>query len=245
MNLDKYGLPVQANGDAQDQLQRCGMIAAASYLIATHTVLGHTCDLAMLGITQKTLQPRPGIYTRFIDGPIDTVSADQLISALAAHVAGRDWKQVYYMFIRLLQRGGFAQNVQDITPSGPSNPWKVPDFMLLRALPLLTRSFILFYPLVLVADLYLIIMSISAVIYSRQSLDNVDQNNTILTLAVAQDIMPTPISFIARKVFKWFLGPNNAGLPNRVYGSLLWYHRAASGGNPEIAEMWKPIVDKF
>lgn len=271
MHLDKYGLPVQADGDANDQLQRCGMIDAAFMIRGSTVPLGAsivwTCGAAIVAL----LQSRPGVYVRFIGGPTDTVSADQLIAALAAHVASGSKSQVWLMFKAMMKRFGFAQNTKD--GLNGSIQTKTPDFMFFRALPLFCRRPLL-YPIALFTDALLVLLALSAVGpvwkdsggFKRRSPDDVDDNNTILTLAVCRIRCPTPLSYLAIKLYSW-LRPWNKGciytgtkyidLPvdapveyrnnyyHPVYGALRWYHRAEAGGNPEIAEMWKPIIERY
>jgi hypothetical protein len=52
--------------------------------------------------------------------------------------------------------------------------------------------------------------------------------------------MPTPLSWLARKIYLE-LRPKNLGnyllaKPDPVEGALAWYHRAETGGNPELGQ---------
>ena len=249
MKLDKYGLPVNIdpNGqeDANDQLQRVGMIDTA-VRINEGVLTGMPSDVVLhcAAAISTVLEPLPGLYTRSVGSPTWDVSADQLISVLCSHIAGGFDGSALMMFLQMTFRLGFAQNIHDINGS---TKLQMPDLMAPRALPLFARMNVILYPLTMLADLYLIVMAISAVIYARGSTDNVYQNDTIMTLAVCAYRMPTPISWLARKIFVKLL-PANLGSGNGVtpvYGSLLWYHRPQAGGNIEIAQMYKPICDKY
>ncbi len=261
MNVDKYGLPVQADGDANDQLQRVGMILVGGILRPDLEMMPieDTCFYALND--KEKLQPKPGVYVRYVGGDPANVSADQLISALAAHVATENPKQVWRMFYRMLLRLGFAQNYKDGL-SG-STKTKLPDFLLLRALPLIPRGLLpraLAYPLACACDVLLVLAACSAVgpvwkdnvlLPSKRGPDDVDDGNTILTLAICAARVPTPLSWLARKIYAK-LRPWNYGCHDEtwedhhpVYGALRWYHRAESGGNPEIAELWKPICERY
>ncbi len=266
MNLDKNGLPVQADGDANDQLQRVGMIVVGEELSTYQDAFQ---KIPTLWALREGLQPEPGVYTRFFGGATNNVSADQLIAALGAHVAMGNTKQCWLMFKAMAKRLGFAQNYKDGLDGSART--KLPDFMFLRALPLFARMRWLLYPLALISDALLILAALSSVgpVFKDDSIiprqrgpDDVDDNNTILTLAVCSARMPTPLSFLARKIYS-SLRPWNYGCEGHqsydevglscvkysvhhpVYGALRWYHRKESGGNPEIAELWKPICERY
>ena len=267
MHLDKYGLPVQADGDANDQLQRVSMIYVAHCLGAQEL-----WDVPVAHALAELLQPSPGVFVRHVGGNPNNVSADQLIAALCAFVVVDSKTMISRMFTAMCKRLGFAQNYKDGL-DGSDSKTKLPDFMLFRALPLFARVSRWLYPLAIVLDIFLIGLSLSAIgpvlrdgslIPRRRGPDDVDHNNTILTLAVCSKRMPTPLSFLARKLFTKFCPWNFGceGLVERetdtaivfkedenayhpVYGSLRYYHRAESGGNPEIAELWKPICKEL
>jgi hypothetical protein len=204
----------------------------------------------------ETLQAKPGVYMRHQHGDPANVSADQLVSACAAHVAEGNTKQVLLLAARCIARLGFAQNYKDGLDASKTR-WKLPDFMALRALPLFMRAHVLLYPAAVIADVLLLLLSISAVGpvwrddtgFSKRGPDDCDHNVSVLTLAVCRHRMPTPLSWLACKIFAKYCpetyGTIKLGEPNRVQGALAWYHRAESGGNPEIAEMWKPICRRY
>ncbi len=264
MFLDEYGLPTQRDGDKNDQLQRVGMIVTALCLkeeIGFRELLER---MIFRGALAVELQPKPGIYTRYVGGDPENVSADQLIAALCAHVADYDWKQVRLMFKACVKRFGFAQNVKD--GLNGSEKKKIPDYLALRALPLFVRAHWLCYPLAVVVDLLLVFAALAACGpvwrddkgFSKRSPDDVDDNCTIATLAVCRKRMPTPFSILACKLYGK-LRPWNLGCRmnikkgawwgtyefHPVQGSLAWYHRAEAGGNPEIAELWAPICEEL
>jgi hypothetical protein len=62
--------------------------------------------------------------------------------------------------------------------------------------------------------------------------------NFIGDLAQAQKVYPTPISFLARKIYKHFR-------PNGAEYALYSYFDPSSGANVQFAALWTPIVDKF
>ncbi len=267
MNLDKYGLPVQADGDANDQLQRIGMILTAAAIIDKDELANRlevTCIRA-IQIDMEILQPSPGIFLRHVNGDPKTVSADQLIAILGFFTMSGVIFYIWPMFKQMMKRFGFAQNTKDgLDGKGNEGKTKMPDFMLIRALPLFLRAHWCLYPILLLSDALLVLSALSAVGpvwkdgggFKTRSPDDVDDNNTILTLSVCRVRFPTPLVLFAVWIFAK-LRPWNHGCVGRaeeafplysykpVYGALRWYHRAEAGGNPEIAEMWKPICERY
>lgn len=236
MNLDKNGLPVQANGDANDQLQRVGMIDVAATFegAVPRTLYTNEIAGALYMHSEPSLQPEPGVYIRHVGGQTNNVSADQLIAALCSHLTWEEHADAVIMLARCLGRLGFAQNYRD---GLGSNKLQVPDFMLLRAAPLFARAASWLRPLAYLADLYLFALVIGDWVYLKVGKDPVDVNNTLLTLAVCHERMPTPLSRLA-----CWLWPR---LRKDIYGALARYHRKEAGGNEEIAELFKPIIERI
>jgi hypothetical protein len=249
MNLDKYGLPVQADGDPNDQLQRVGMIGVGEILT------GKSIIAYRPGSALRALQSSPGVYRRWMNGKEDNVSADQLIAALAYWVVAKERMQVFRMFVAMMKRGGFAQNYKDGLDG--STKTKMPDFMLIRALPLFLRIHWCLCPLIFAFDALLVLSALSAIGpvwkddegFKARSLDDVDDNNTVITLSVCRAVYPSLLGIIGLRIYAK-LRPVNFGntllkVDNRVQGALEWYHRPGSGGNPEIAELYKPIIERW
>jgi len=254
MHTDKYGLPTQANGDANDQLARVAMLAIQNTDIKVALTAIHALHVQ--------LRSSPGVYIRYVGADPRSTSADQLISVMAAFTIDRFSPPLVDMFIRCIGRFGFAQNTRN-TLDG-SNSKQIPDFMLLRALPLLTRVSKGLYPFAILTDFLLVLAAIAAVGpvwkdgsgFSKRTPDDVDDNVLILTLIACRTRMVTPLSWLACKIYAKFRPWNYGcalGDPNGqdshhyhpVVGALRWYHRADSGGNPEVAEAVIPFVKEF
>lgn len=251
MHVDKYGLPTQANGDANDQLARESMLLIGQGLLIKPS------PTPLVGPAMySNLQPSPGIYARYTGAPTDSTSADQLISALGYWVTRCDTKQIVLIAFRCISRLGFAQNYRN-TLDG-SNSLQVPDFMLLRALPLFARAHKIFIPCAFVLDALLVLSAIAAVGpvwrdgkgFTARTPDDVDDNVLILTLLACRTRMVTPLSRLACLIYAKYR-PTNLGCAlttppsHPVIGALRWYHRAESGGNPEIGEAIIPAVQKY
>ncbi len=232
MNLDQDGLPIQSDGDNRDQLQRVGMIVTAGELQGLNGAIDTVFLMSfahLFAIGRDCLQISPGLFVRFIGGNPNNVSADQLISAIAAHVVSPlDRPQLLAIFGRMVKRLGFAQNTIDGLNDNAGQ--KLPDFLFFRAMPLFVRASWLTWILAWVFDWYLIVLVIGDWIYFKTEPDPVDINNTLLTLAVCRLRKPTLISCLA--AWAW------PRLRPEIMPALRRYHRAETGGNPEIADRW-------
>jgi hypothetical protein len=253
MHLDDNGLPTQADGDRNDQLQRVGMCAVA-YALGGYSPI-YAKDMWVALKRGGRLHPKPGTLVRYQGADPRNCSGDQIISALAAVVAWPFWREATAISWGILRRGGFAQNIHDGLDGKPGK-WKVPDFILIRALPLMCRVHWLLWPLACLADVLLVVAGLMAGApvwrdgkgFSARSPDDVDDNVQLLTFAVCRLVNPTPLSVLGN----WLYGklrPQNYGCGinafHPVQGALEWYHRKESGGNPEIAESWRPITARL
>jgi hypothetical protein len=226
IQFDSMHLIVQADGDGGDTAQRTGMFYYIHYDEAAFT---HALD---------QLEIKPGIYIRHPDqsdfrSDPSRFSRDQqrpLVIAMGKYgMNDRLWRLTKAHLMRL----GKYQNADF---SGPSH---IGEYI--RAF----RARVL-YPVLFVTDFALVFDSIDLAITSQFNPDSTDDNNHILSLLQAQDIMPTPVSWVARKIYKHFRAPN---LGNTVFGetspaqgALIWYHRADQGGNPLIAEGYRGLL---
>lgn len=224
MNLDKYGLPVQDNGDAADQLQRVGMVAVGQKLTSEQLV---NTDLEYA--LRWMLQKNTGEYRRYYETSVtDDVTGDQLIPVMAYWSLCKERKELRDM------RWIFAQNVRK---QGEPNVKTFPDFILFRTLPLIIRGYNIPIIVHYIIDVLLILAVICYNIFNR-GLDDVDDNNLVITLAVCRVSHPTLFSYIASKLYTY----------TRAYSpeyAMRRYHRAEAGGNPEIGEQWIRIIRQY
>jgi hypothetical protein len=218
MNLDKYGLPIQSDGDGNDQLNRVGMIICANLMKGVYPGTWFHKLWTFLHVGN-------GIFKRHTEGDPRNVSADQLIPIACASLLGDVRSNLELMERAMFKRWGFAQNVVDGL-NGDNTKKKIPDLMILRAMPIFSRHRKSRY----LWDLYLIVMLISDWIYMKTNKDPADVNCTLATFATCSKINPTPISAFVWKVWPKIRDVNQA---------MARYHRTEAGGNPEIAEIWK------
>jgi hypothetical protein len=214
--LDEYGLIVQADGDGGDTAQRTGMYY---YLQDDPAGFEKALDL---------LEVHPGIFVRhpqqddFRSDPRE-FSRDQqrpLVIALGKYkMRDRLWRMLRGHVLRL----GKYQNMDFIGPVGVGE--YIRSF---EAKPL--------YPALVITDLCLLVGSVYLAAEASFDTDEVDDNNHVMTLIQAQQVMPTPLGWLAAEAYLR-LRPRNKGnfflgKENPVLGALAWYHRRESGGNP-------------
>ena len=233
MNIDQYGLPVQLDRDASDQLQRVGMLAIVYHLDA------EPVEAHYKNAVYTLLQPKPGIYSRYTGATTLDVTGDQLIPVIAYWVL-TDCSEL--MWRRLF----FAQNVRK---QGEPNVRTFPDFMVFRALPLFCRASYLLSLLGIIADI-LLVFAVVIHCLTNTGMDDVDDNNLIVTLVTCQAKYPTWLSRFACYLYNKMRKTNYGCIlynTHPILGALYWYHRPEwpSYGNPEIAQLWAPLVSKY
>jgi hypothetical protein len=232
VNLNAEGMPCQADGDSLDTLNRVGILAL--------TDLDWSMRLWDLYVGD-------GCYTRHVNANPNNVSGDQLVPVFAARmlstrytVATKYNSATWYfdeMYLAMLKRLGFAQNTHDTNGSRKL----LPDFLLHRVLPFIAR---VYTPrLVWLADVALFMNTLVTVIdlRIRNNPDHVDPFvNACATLFACNTYQPTYLSKLSTRMLE--AGAiNDTGFQDaemndssRVANGIAWYHRTASGGNPEV-----------
>lgn len=268
--LDHWGLIVQKDFDGGDSLHRAGSWALVHAIAARKGVdLKERAHLAAPVPWLKAVylfEVRPGVYVRHPDkskwySNPDTTSRDQLVPAIIALGAHKQFWKLADVEWQILKRGFFAQNIYRNWEPVETQKKKIPDTFLFclgilirawgyRALPL--------YPLLLVLDFVDLIGQAIELIpihvtdeakVRRKDPGDADDMNTVNKHLQALAFMPTPFSWLARKIYSKFrmktFGTLTLGEPNRVMGALRWYNRPEANGNPEIAEAYRPLVEKY
>ncbi len=234
MNTDKYGLPIQADGDAADQLQRVGMIAVGQVL-AGYNIVTTDLDYAMRWL----LQVQPGVYRRYYEtATTNDVTADQLIPVIAY------WSLLQNRAELQSMHWVFAQNTRK---QGELNVKTIPDFMLIRALPLILRCYNLPNIIYLCIDSLLLLAVLCYTILNR-GMDDVDDNNLVITLVVCRSFKPSLLSRLSGRLYRSLRAANfgsSAYNTEPAVGALKWYHRQEALGNPEIGELWGQLIKQY
>ena len=243
MYRDDLGLIVQRDGDGGDTLQRTGFYYLPG-LIANNeeSILHYDAELSTLWGAEGP--------TRHIKqwSNQSEVSRDQLTPNIAALGFSGSSAKVEFLLIRLIKNFFRYPNGTDF-----ASPEHIGIF--LRAiLCAKDRGFnwkaALFYPLLLLGDLFMI-LGVIIRCYQAKDPDNVgDDLNTLVSVVQAQHTCGTPLSWLARKLYvkfrpQPFIGLDGPMSTNNVFLALVWYFRKESGGNPEIALAWKDICDNL
>lgn len=269
MYIDSYALISQKDGDVGDSLQREGMYAFGKWMLydrANNTLVIREIPARRdpAAIMDK-FEVQPGVYvrhpdpTRWSSNP-KTTSRDQLVPVIAYCGAYQDYDRLGRLFLATLKRGFFAQNVLDIGDNETRK--KIPDTMIghlglfIRAGGWWTAPF---YPLLFITDTLDLIGTIIEAVplhwsesskrFRPRDLGDVDDNNTIVAQLMAVRFKPTPISWLNRQLYALTRARNYGntilGESNPVMGALAWYHRPEAGGNPEIAELYRPLIEEY
>lgn len=166
-----------------------------------------------------------------------------------------------------LKRFMFAQNIYPNWVDARKEPVKkkIPDFLNFELWGVFARGYLgtVFAPIallfVLFGDLILVLSALFKVFapitkdgtleFRMPTPDDVDDDNMNNALMVTQHVFQTPLSWLARKIYKCFRAKNFGntilGESDPIMGALAYYHRADAMGNPEIAELARPIVKHY
>lgn len=270
MFIDAYALISQQDSDGGDTLQREGMYAFGRWLYyqndANALVIEEIPGREDPSAIMDKLEVEPGVFVRHPDpakwySNPQTTSRDQMVPVLAYCAAYKDYPRLWRIFKATVRRGFFAQNILKIK-NGLPDGYKIPDTMLghlglfIRAGGYWTAPF---YPVLFATDTISLLGTMLQMIPLhwverdrrlrwRESRD-VDDNNSIIGHLVAAHFKPTPISWLNRQLYSWTrkknLGNTELGEHNPVMGALAWYHRSEALGNPEIAELYRPQIQKY
>lgn len=269
MFVDAYGFIVQQDGDGGDTLQREGMYAFGKWLRYNQTdntvVISEAPGRRDSSTILNQLEIGPGRYIRHPDperwySNPNTTSRDQLVPILAYCAAYKDYPRLWRLFKATATRGMFSQNYRRAGEG--HRDLKVPDTWL-GHLSLFIRAggyyTLPLYPLLMVTDTISLLGTIlhqfplhfeqTAKRFRLKGPGDVDDNNAIIYHLVAAHFKPTPISWAHRQFYALTRSANNGnyllGESNPVMGALVWYHRKQNRGNPEMAELYRPLIEQY
>lgn len=269
MFLDSYAIIAQQDGDGGDSLHREGMYAFGKWLRHDQNAGIYWIEDLPTRREPATImsrfEVRPGIYVRHPDpsrwySNPDTTSRDQVVPVIAYCGAYQDYARLWRLFKATAGRAFFAQNTLRIGDGEVER--KVPDTMIafiglfIRAGGWYTAPL---YPLLFLTDAIDLVGTVFNTIplhwdESRFQLRwaesrDVDDNNTIIAHLVAARFKPTPLSWLNRMLYAYTrqrnYGNSVLGEENAVMGALAWYHRLDAGGNPELAELYRPLIEEY
>ena len=166
-----------------------------------------------------------------------------------------------------LKRYMFAQNIYPNWVDARKDPTvkkKTPDFLNFDLWGVFARGFVntwwfpVAIPFIILGDIFLVLSAMFKVWapinkdgtleFRMPGSDDVDDDNMNNVLMGTQHVYQTPLSWLARKIYKKFrrqnLGNTELGEKSAIMGALAYYHRGPQG-NPEIAELARPIVERY
>jgi len=166
---------------------------------------------AMLGVYTSKLEVNSGEYCRHPDrtmwySRVNTFSRDQLTALLALlGVRGQKAPLRRLFKAHLKHLFLFAWNTRQVNSypdghTGVSYDWKVPDITFIDIFGMYIRGFDFFlaWPVLLLCDIPTLIGSI---IYRLKLSSSTIQMNHILMVDFSNRVMPTPISWLAKKIY--------------------------------------------
>lgn len=231
MYLDKDGLIVQADGDGGDKLQREGFWYEGTNFCPREQIRGMAYYHAALAILSDQEGNLMRDQIKWTD-PKD-VSRDQLVSNIRA-IGYRTYGSSLDIFYQAKLKRILTNVIKNFSryPNG--------DLAFLIDYSRFARAFGTWwlYPLILLGDLQMLANTLIRLWAGRNPDDVGDDINHIGDLAQARLSLPSPISWLARKLYVWFRRPTR-------YWPIEHYFRAESGANTEFIDLWKPILEKF
>lgn len=221
MNLDSNGLIVQTDGDGGDTAGREGDYWFAWGLRVKHP----NYHSGVFKMNLDRLQVEPGVFVRNpvqYNDPKD-FSRDQTVPLILA-MGEMEEHETLKLLLKKQVKNYFRYQNGDLGLPGDLGYY-------IRAL----RSWWA-YPFLLISDLQLLVNSLIRVIFGTNDNTSDDVNHTI-GLLQAQYVYPTPISYLARKIYKYL---RRGGIQNA------WdnYFKPSSGANP-FNELYRPTIEKM
>ncbi|MGE4132157.1 MAG: hypothetical protein AB7F86_11005 [Bdellovibrionales bacterium] len=269
MYVDAYAIIVQQDGDGGDSLQREGMYAFGKWLryqeSSNTLIIVEPPERQDSSKILDKFEVEPGVYVRHPDpekwySNPDTTSRDQLVPVIAYCGAYQDYPRLWRLFKRVMARGFFSQNT--VRAGDNIRGRKIPDTFLAH-LDLFIRAggywTAPLYPVLFVTDTIDLIGTLlnqvpihwenTARRFRWVEPRDVDDNNVVIGHLMAMAFKPTPISWLNRQIYSWTRRMNNGnfvrGESNPVMGAMVWYHRKEHRGNPEMAELYRPLILKY
>ena len=237
---DKYGLIVQADGNGGDTAQRTGLFWSAVYLLEygnrslefwTANHYDFISDYRYLEIDHGILRRhpdrapdagQPGVRDFAYWNNPSVFSRDQWVSLCIALGFYEMTAELQRLFTAHRKRWFFHQNY-DLTGPQHFGIW-------IRSL---NAKYM--WPLLFVTDIFLVLSSfIDLAKYYTDPDDTSDVINGVLVLIQAAERMPTPLSWLARKL----MGARN---PQEAFGI---YFNPATGA-PPFDGLYRPLIEKY
>jgi hypothetical protein len=261
MYLDSKGLIVQSSGDGGDTLQREGFWYEGAFLNSAYQ---NPQNMASYAEALWILDTSKGFVRSWqvpYNDPTDT-SRDQLVSNIRAmgynQYKRNNLDRILYDAIKNWSRfpNGDIVFINDYGRFIRAyKAWYISPILYFLDLPMLVNSLIICFWLTRTPGIVRVWLAAKfpslfwlthqyppnsqGVPQSPYCPENTSNDiNFIGDLAQAQRIYPTVASYLAQKIYKLFR-------PKGPQYALDTYFSAGSGGNPEFAALWAPIVSMF
>lgn len=199
--VDKFGLIVQdvngnTYGDGGDSANKTSHLEIALFLKQEPSHKSFEVLKDVQKATPFIRHPDPSKWY----SETNRFSRDQATPYLIALALNKDYKMLSHFFFRHMMHGFlFMWNtVPNWVPSIGAKK-KLPDFTFAEFFNVYIRGFRLYplYPLLLLGDLEML----GGAIIKRFDKDK-DVANSLANILLAQTVMPTPLSYLARKIIK-------------------------------------------
>lgn len=248
--IDDYGLIVQSDLDGGDSANRVGLYGVASEFNPLATKDN-------FNVMAVLVEPEPGLGIRHPDpdkwySKLKYFSRDQHSALILGGILAGNTELVKRFFHKHLSRFGAYQNFQfNSTDVDGKYKFVTGDIASPEHWGYYIRGLNMWYlyPLLPVCDLFMLINSLVIIGKSWYDADDTSNDlNHIAALLMTKKIYPTPVSWLARKVYKWFRSNAGVNNENRLKGfapqtALDHYFRVEAKG-PPINELFAPFLEK-
>lgn len=271
--IDTYGLICEIEPehilDGGDSANRTGLFPiAAEYNngFKMEADLDMTKDTAMsaANVMLSKIEIKPGICVRNPDptkwwSNPNYFSRDQQSAVVVGAGFSKNYSLVSSLFLNHLKRFGLYQNFQinGVDVDGKKK-FIQGDIATPEHLNLYIRALNLWflYPLLLIGDLFTVLNSLIIIYKSYRDADDTSNDlNHIAICLQAKKRLPTPISYLARKLYRYFRKNAGSDNQNRLSGfgpqtALDHYFgdtvnkRILGVSSPPINELFKPFLEK-
>lgn len=228
MFLDSQGLITQANGDEGDTLQREGFWAEGVFwnpITYPNGIAGMApYKTALQELTDPDGNLERGLNQYSHQNDPNDVSRDQLVSNIrACGLYG-------YASVNKRILSNCIKNYSRFPNGDICAPWDYARF---------ARAFKCWWaiPFIWIMDISLVVQSIVSCIVGLDP-NQYPEINFVGDLAFAQNRYPSPLSWLARKIYKYCR-------PGGAMYCISHYFAASQGSNPEFILLWQPTVEKF
>lgn len=252
-NYINSGVPGELNKDFGDSAQRIGMISFGKFLNETpnESEFNFWLSLITVGPGQFVRGPAPGWW----NNPLN-FSRDQTRALVMAMGVYKKKGALKANFFSLIKNFGLYPNIYPnwVKPGDSGYVKKFPDIASPEHYSEYIRAFyssgnnwmLALYPLVLLGDLFKLLGTLIAVFYTDRDPTQADDLNSIMSLLQAYKYLPTPLSWLSRKIYAKFrpVIPNNQGITDGPNSAMATYFGGPNSIKPMV-DLYKSLIDAY